>query len=151
MGGRRTFLHASSSPVNAYEKSGYESQRGTGIGCALLAPVAVIGSILLMEEHAHAGDGYLLAEIVGWWALCISAGLGSTHLLGRWHKVGGRFYAALGAIALPLAVVALYFTVAQPGTPMWVKDAFIASLKVIGFMVVPAIAIWVFWRPHRTG
>ena len=136
--------------MNAYEKSSYKPHRGTGIGCALLAPVAVIGGVMLMEEHAHAGDGYLLAEIVGWLTICNSAGLGSAHLLGRWHDVGGRYYATFGA-AVPVAVVALYFTAAQPETPTWVKDAFIASLKVVGFMVVPAIATWKFWRSRRTG
>jgi hypothetical protein len=100
-----------------------------------------------MEEHDYAGDAYWLAEIVGWWTLCIGAGLGSGFLLAGRRRAGGNFCAAtLGAVALPLAVVALYSTVAHSGTAPWVKDAFIASLKVIGYIVAPAVAVWVLRR-----
>jgi hypothetical protein len=103
-----------------------------------------------MEEHSHAGDNYLLAEIVGWSVLCIGAGLGIGGLCGRLHTKGHGRFAFVGAIASTLAVIALLVAEMQPATPMWAKDAFIAFLKILGIAVIPAFGAWVLWRHKRS-
>ena len=113
------------------------------MGCAFILPAAVFGTVILIEDHLHSGGWLLVAELVGWWVICLAASAGCTVLMARWRADrrgrAGVFLASAAAGVFTMMAVG----VAQPGAPDWLKDASVALMQVIGIATGPVIALLV--------
>jgi len=126
---------------------GYEPQsRRTGVGCVLIMPAALFGTILLIEDHLYSGRWYLLAELVGWWTICMAVSWWCAILIDRAHTRGhGGYRYLLASLALVIAFSSITVGEAQPSAPNWLKDSFIALLQVIGIAALPALLAYLAW------
>lgn len=111
------------------------------IGCASVIPAGFIGLAGLADGAGPQGwPG--IAEFVGWFAFCVSAGLAIAALLGQWRRGGVRRYASI--FVAPLFVAAFTYAPYWLGldAPMSAKIAFTISLQIIGSAVVIGLILW---------
>lgn len=132
--------------------SGYEPQSLRGVlGCAFIVPAALFGTAILIEDHLYSGRWYLLTELLGWWTICIGVSVGCAALIARSHTTGRSGYRfLLASVACAVAFTLFIVGEAHPGAPAWLKDAFIASLQIIGILTLPAMAAYLGWVGRKS-
>jgi hypothetical protein len=98
-----------------------------------------------LADYAGPPGWLAIAEILGWTAICVGAGLTVAALLGRWREGGIRGYAS---VLLAAGLVAA-FTYA----PYWLgldasmpaRIIFTTTLQFVGSLAFAGVVLWLTW------
>lgn len=123
-------------------RSSYEPhQLPTGLGCFLVFPTAMFGTVMLTDEQGAHGR-HLLAEFFGWWTLCIGVSLVCSWVLAKFYAKGRRrFLYLLAGGAVAAGFLLLTIAEAHPDTPAIVKDFATASLQPLGAVGIVGLVL----------
>jgi hypothetical protein len=102
-------------------------------------PTAIFGTAALADERVS--GWHALAEVLGWWTLCIGLSLLCTFVISRAYTTSRQHMSHIAAgIAVAVIFFALTIAEAQPGTPATIKDLASAPLEPLGFVGLAALA-----------
>src|SRR4030095_6612605 len=112
----------------------------SGMGCALVFPAALFGTLMLADYSGPLEWWRTLAEFAGWWTVCIGASVGCEALFVRFReKRQGRYWFLLASVLAGSGLLALSVAEAHPNTPLQAKLIFTTSLQFVG--VAGALAL----------
>jgi hypothetical protein len=118
----------------------------SGMGCALVFPAALFGTLMLTDYAGPPVWWRALAEFIGWWTICIAASVGCEALFARYRaRLRGRYWYLLASILVASALLALMIAEVQPNTPLQVKLFFTTGLQFVGFGGALALAGFIGW------
>lgn len=119
----------------------------TGLGCALVVPTALVGTMLLIDDHLPSLQTF--TELFGLTTLCSLVGVVLSSLHGKFRRDAKASFLA-AAIAGGVLFFVLTIGVASPATADWVKWAFTTSLQLLGPLGVLFLLVAIVSKVRRS-
>jgi hypothetical protein len=126
----------------SHDQSSYETRRlPSGLGCALVLPTALFGTMMLADEQGPHGWGRF-AELFGWWTLCVCVSLLCASLIVKFYSSRRRFSSLFAGCAVAVIFLLLTIAEAHPDTPGIVKEIATAPLQPLGIAGAAVLVIF---------